>query len=187
MDKRELSELMREKAESIQAEVFEVTSLTEVFKYTLALTQSRGGKTIAAPGFGELDELRTLCRAAGIQLLEPPLRNHLDAIHTGLTLADGGIADTGTLVINSASEDLRLATMLCDAHVAVLPMAAIYPDMGALTQKLDAILKASASYLAFISGPSRTADIERVLSIGVHGPKELHILLMEEGRHGNPQ
>ena len=49
------------------------------------------------------------------------LREQADAIHTGFTLADWGIADTGTLVLDSSSEDVRLATMLCETHVAVLP------------------------------------------------------------------
>jgi L-lactate dehydrogenase complex protein LldG len=97
-----------------------------------------------------------------------------------LTYADWGIAETGTLVMDACSENLRIATMLSDIHVAVLPAEKIKPTSEALENKLNNELKGnSASYIAFITGASRTADIERVLAIGVHGPIELHILIME--------
>ncbi len=62
-----------------------------------------------------------------MELLVENLREQADALHTGLTLADWGIADTGCLVLDSASEDLRLATMLAETHVAVLP---VFPPAG---------------------------------------------------------
>jgi L-lactate dehydrogenase complex protein LldG len=71
--------------------------------------------------------------------------------------------------------------MLAETHVAVLPASKIKPDSMSLANELNAVLKRDASiYYAFITGASRTADIERVLAVGVHGPKELHILIMEE-------
>jgi L-lactate dehydrogenase complex protein LldG len=67
--------------------------------------------------------------------------------------------------------------------VALLPVSKIKPDVTALENEINAVLKAEgSSYYAFITGASRTADIERVLTIGVHGPQELHILIMEENR-----
>lgn len=68
--------------------------------------------------------------------------------------------------------------MLAETHVALLPANNIKPNSETLEKDLDPILKTeSSSYLAFITGASRTADIERVLAIGVHGPQELHILI----------
>ena len=110
-----------------------------------------------------------------------PLRSHADQIHTALTPVDWGIASTGSLVIRSTSEDLRIATMLAETHVAVLAAECIRADSAALAADLDSILKSNQpSYTAFITGASRTADIERVLAIGVHGPQQLHILITKE-------
>jgi L-lactate dehydrogenase complex protein LldG len=73
--------------------------------------------------------------------------------------------------------------MLAETHVAVLPATKIKPDTAALENEMNTILKKDASvYYAFITGASRTADIERVLTIGVHGPQELHILIIEENK-----
>ena len=56
------------------------------------------------------------------------LRDHIGKIHTGFTLGDWGIAETATLVLDSTSEDVRLATMLSETHMAVLPRSRIKAD-----------------------------------------------------------
>jgi L-lactate dehydrogenase complex protein LldG len=182
MAEMDVLSIMKEKAVGVQSVVADVNNLEEVFQYTVAVTEKQGGKTIAAPGLSgdEEDALRVLCREKGIELLTGPLRPHLKAIHTALTHADWGVAETATLVLDSTSEDTRIATMLSETHVAYLPVTRVHPDMMALESELGALMKSSPRYLAFISGASRTADIERVLTIGVHGPQELHILFLAE-------
>ncbi|TYT75728.1 LutC/YkgG family protein [Desulfobotulus mexicanus] len=180
-------ELFKEKAELVQTVVSTVETLEDVAAYTVDLTADQGGKTIAIAGFDEetlaaiLPDLKEKAKAKGIEVLEPPFRPHLEIIHTGLTPALWGIAQTGTLVLRSADENLRIATMLAETHVCVLDPSTIYPSTDELVPLLDAAIKENgAAYMAFITGPSRTADIERVLSIGVHGPEFLHILFKEE-------
>ncbi len=172
---------MREQAEAVQTVVRCVSGWTEVIRYALDLTVRQQGKTLCAAGLAEevRAELKAVSGGQGLSLLEPPYRNHLESIHTAVTGADWGIAETGTLVIDSTSEDLRIATMLSETHVAVLPAERIRADALDLLAEINAIQHHPPRYLAFISGASRTADIERVLSIGVHGPKELHILILE--------
>ncbi|MGO9313501.1 MAG: LUD domain-containing protein, partial [Syntrophobacteraceae bacterium] len=82
-------------------------------------------------------------------------------------------------VMDSTSEDFRIATMLCETHVAILPGSKIVQDAMSLENELTSAMKAAPRYFAFISGASRTADIERVLTIGVHGPQELHLLIVK--------
>jgi len=182
MEYNELIHSMKEKAGLVQAVVLTVSSMAEVLRYAVDLTLRQNGKTIAAPGLDSesRQKLEEICSASGLTVLQPPLRNHQSEIHTALTCADWAIAETGTLVLDSGSEDLRIATMLSETHIAWIPASRILPDATALSAYLVEKMKSPPGYMAFITGASRTADIERVLAIGVHGPQELHILIMEE-------
>lgn len=139
-------------------------------------------KVIAAPGLDQ--DLRVLldkrCRAKGIHLAAGSLRDRLGGIDIGLTFADAGIAQTGTLVIDSSDEETRLATMISEIHVAILPAARVVAAADDLAVPLGQALARPGNFTAFITGASRTADIERVLAIGVHGPLALHILILED-------
>jgi len=183
MDTAELKARMQAKAEAVQTVVVTISTLEEALDYAVALTRRQQGKSMVVLGFPDdlTAEAASRCKAAGLSLPHPPLRAVADGIHTALTTVDWGIAETGTLVLDSRSEDVRLATMLAETHVAVLPAGRIRPDTESLTEVLQRSLAETApAYTAFITGASRTADIERVLAVGVHGPQELHILIMEE-------
>ncbi|MFZ1983038.1 MAG: lactate utilization protein, partial [Desulfatitalea sp.] len=147
-----------------------------------ALCNRKQSKTMAAPGLAPeaWARLKDMYRQQGILLTDGSLRNHLAGIDIGVTLADYGIAETGTLVIDSSSEAVRLATMISEIHVAILPISRIRNNAYELERELTAYMHTPSNYLAFITGASRTADIERVLAIGVHGPLALHILLWED-------
>ncbi|MDY6791568.1 MAG: lactate utilization protein [Thermodesulfobacteriota bacterium] len=183
MQHTDIIQRMKEKAEAVQTVVAKINRIEDAFHYTVDLTQKQEGKTIAATGLEtqERDLLKKQCQTAGLKLLKFPLRPHANEIHTSLTPVDWGIAETGTLVLDSTAEDVRIATMLAEIHVAVLPASKIKPDSASIESEMNATLTTDASlYYAFITGASRTADIERVLAIGVHGPQELHLLIMEE-------
>jgi len=171
-----------ERARAVQTVVAEAGSLAAAFEYAADLTCKQGGQSVAAPGItGEnLALLASICQTRSLVLLTENLREKIGQIGTGLTVADWGIAETATLVMDSQSEEIRIATMLSETHVAILPKSRIVPDAAAIREELTKMMKAAPGYLAFISGASRTADIERVLTIGVHGPQELHVLILEE-------
>ncbi len=140
-------------------------------------------RVIAAPNLDEdsFNHLSDRCDdTGGIRLLHRGLRAFPGGIDMGLTLVDRAIADTGTLVLNSNNEDTRLATMLCEVHVALLKVSDIRASANEMAEELSEMTARTGSYTAFITGASRTADIERILAIGVHGPLELHIILVEE-------
>ena len=94
--------------------------------------------------------------------------------------ASRGIAATGTCVVATDDEETRLATMLPEISIIVLNASDIVPDLPDIATFLrERQTVGRASYTSFITGPSRTADIERVSAIGVHGPLELVIVLVE--------
>ena len=182
MASKKLVTTLKEKAAAVQVIVSEVNSLQAACAYAIGVTQKQGGATIAAPGWDETSRaaLQENCRQAGLELLTENLRERAAAIHTGFTRADWGIADTGTLVLDSSSEDLRLATMLSETHIAVLPLSRLRGTSMDLEDEMNRLAQSPPRYLAFITGASRTADIERVLTLGVHGPLELHLLLLKD-------
>ncbi len=139
-------------------------------------------KIMAAPGLAEehLSTLKSLCDEKGIALVTDGLRDHLAGIDIGFTPAQFGIAETGSLMLDSTSEAVRLATMISEIHIALLPKSKIFETAYDLEWELQDLMAAPPNYTAFITGASRTADIERVLALGVHGPLELHILLWED-------
>ena len=105
-----------------------------------------------------------------------------DAAQTvcGVTLACAGLSLTGTLVVASTDETVRFASTLPEEHMVVLKKGAIYPSQRDIVPLLRQLLDHHGAYVAYITGPSRTADIERVLTIGVHGPCRVTILLVSD-------
>lgn len=182
MNAQDLVELMTQKAQAVQTVVRACADWSDAVAYTLDLTARQGGTTVAP--WGLPDRARELLdRGAaekGLRVLDPPLRQHLQEIHTALTPADWGIAETGTVVLDSTSEDLRLATMLSETHVVVLAESRLRLSSMDVVDAMKAWHRDPPRYVAFISGASRTADIERVLTIGVHGPQQLHLLILKE-------
>jgi L-lactate dehydrogenase complex protein LldG len=95
----------------------------------------------------------------------------------GITQMDWGIANTGTMAQDSTKADQRMASALPWIHVALLGTNCIVADRQELMTKMH---PDKNIYIALITGPSKTADIERVLAIGVHGPERVVILCVDE-------
>lgn len=95
----------------------------------------------------------------------------------GISQMEWGLANTGTLVQAADAVDARLVSSLPMLHIALVPSRGILPDLPSVLEKVH---PEKAAYLAFITGPSRTSDIERVLTIGVHGPERLTVILVDE-------
>jgi L-lactate dehydrogenase complex protein LldG len=98
------------------------------------------------------------------------------SIKAGITGALAGIAETGTLVIQSGKGRLLTASLLPEIHIAVLQASDIE---GSLEKVLTLRKVETFESVVLVSGPSRTADIEMTLTIGVHGPGELYVFILE--------
>lgn len=99
-------------------------------------------------------------------------------VAAGITSTMGGIADTGALILWSSEEEPRLMSLVPPIHIAILRADKIYNSLLEVMQKEN--WSANMPTNAFlISGPSKTADIELVLAFGVHGPKELIVLVID--------
>lgn len=107
------------------------------------------------------EELRALCATASV----------------GITGADYALADTGTLVMLSSREEARLISLLPPAHLAIVAKERILTGLDELFTVLPDPASRTSS-MVLITGPSRTADIEQILIRGVHGPGELHVVVV---------
>ena len=111
------------------------------------------------------------------------LRNALIEADLGLTEADYAIADTGTLVLLARGNQSRLVSVLPPIHLALLRPETLVPSMSDLLPVLGAEARGKdgkmSSAVTFITGPSRTADIETIRVVGIHGPIELHAAILE--------
>ena len=100
----------------------------------------------------------------------------------GLTAADYAIAETGTIVLSSDEQNALLVSLLPAVHIALVRSSQIAATLDEVISKIGkeriGRLDPSRS-VTLITGPSRTSDVELVLSIGVHGPKELHVIIID--------
>ena len=103
-----------------------------------------------------------------------------DSDPASVTGAIAGVAETGTLVLISGAEAPSTLNFLPDTHVVVLRAAQV---VGAYEEAWDLLRQAGAMprTVNWITGPSRTGDIEQQIQLGAHGPRRLHIVLVDEG------
>jgi len=109
---------------------------------------------------------------------------HLHDAQVSFTLAEALVARTGSVLTSSALGGGRRLTIYPPVHVVVAFASQIVPDIGeglAYLQQLHP--DGLPSLLTLVTGPSRTADIEKTLVLGAHGPKELHVVLIDDSVH----
>lgn len=93
----------------------------------------------------------------------------------GVSMAAYGLADTGSIVLLSAPGEPRARSLLPPVHVSTVAVGTILPGLPELFAALPASLPSS---VAIVTGPSRSADIEQILAVGVHGPREVHVIVV---------
>ena len=152
---------------------------------TIASEQPQAKALMWADGELPVSGLREALRAGGIEVRAQQLadvhsveaRAELATFTLGITGAEAGLAETGSLVLISGPGRSRLASLLPAVHIALLSRDAIVGSLAALEAARPELVTRGANFLC-ITGPSRTADIEHTLSRGVHGPKEVHVILI---------
>ncbi len=179
-------ELFQKMIESVHGEVHRTTE-SEWVGLLAGLLQSRGAQTMlisresnigttlkeAVNSRDDLPEL--LIYDEAIEHWQPELFNRVDV---GITSTRGGIAETGSLILWPSADEPRLMSLVPPVHVAVLYASELYSTFhqAMLAQRWHESMPTNA---LLVSGPSKTADIEQTLAYGVHGPKELIVLVLE--------
>jgi len=165
-------------AERVGATVSRTTP-SSVVDASLSIVRDAGCRTVALaralPG-----RARFLGALEGAGLSEVSLATlwPVRRADAGISRASMGVAETGSLLLHSTSEDRRVE--LCvDVHLVLVDAAALVPNLDTAFAALKEIASRPPAYASLVSGPSRSADIERQITIGVHGPRALHVLVVE--------
>jgi len=115
------------------------------------------------------------------------MRKYFIEADIGISGANFAVAESGTLVLVSNEGNARLVTSLPPVHIAIVTVEKFVETLEEATTLVKTLIVASSgmkmtSYISFITGPSRTTDIEKELIMGVHGPQEVHIIILDNGR-----
>ena len=164
-------------ARNVGTEVCQFETLAAAAEYVAAHLSG----VLLVPSFasGVRHQLSETLTKVGISVEETLSRETAPQAQAGITGVNFAMADTGTLVLESTAEDIRLATTLPEIQFALLdPQKILVDGLAAVEPMRQLHQRDPRNYIAYVTGPSRTADIERVLTIGVHGPKQLHVLLV---------
>jgi L-lactate dehydrogenase complex protein LldG len=193
VDLNDLVACFTREAAEVGAQIHRTPSGNEATERIADICASKGVGEVALSGaelFTELN-LSSALAACGLSTFgtsEPSGSEHEELIarlancEAGVTAADFAIAETGTIVLSSEEQNALLVSLLPPVHIAVLRSSQIMASLGEVISKLHeermGRIDACRS-VSFITGPSRTSDVELVLSIGVHGPKELYVIILE--------
>ena len=159
------------------------------FQYIERVASDRQAKSVVgwdAPLFDGVD-VRSRLNEKGIefanQMIDGELIRRAAAADIGISGVDYALSDTGTLVLLASKGQARSISLLPPVHIAVVRPQQVLSGLSDLLPLLRSGAAAAgidlSSAVTLITGPSRTADIELTLVVGVHGPQELHVVLLD--------
>ncbi|MBI5565168.1 MAG: LUD domain-containing protein [Chloroflexi bacterium] len=170
--------------DALLAEIGKLTGVTKRLSQPadlrMALAELVAAEHVKKATLWQTPELQQLCVAdtlseLGVEIVSPYADNRAIAeCDLGVTGVDAALPETGTLLLRSSAEKVRTVSLVPRIHLAILRPAALRADL----HQAFADVKHD-HYFVFVTGPSRTADIELTLTIGVHGPKALHVWVMD--------
>jgi L-lactate dehydrogenase complex protein LldG len=168
--------------EKLSCEVHQTNTHQEAMEIVIQLFRDRHWKKtlIWQSLLDRTPYLKQSLENAEIEIVPEGDLDDLARIPVGITDVGAAIADTGTLVLQNLIGQPSFVSLLPDIHIAVVDSQNLYPNLPAY---LDSIHNpketlSASNNLVFITGPSRTGDIELSLTLGVHGPRELIVIII---------
>ena len=166
---------------AVHGEVIRADGLETAVSALAKLMMELGVKTAVANNEPPLTELNLPATFPAIdwhivEETDGSLREFCVSADIGISSGDAGLAETGSVIISSGPGKSRLATLLPPVHVAILPTSKLTSDLFTWTAAGQIN---PPSNITLVSGPSKTADIEQTMAIGVHGPKRFIVILYQ--------
>jgi len=180
----------KSRAEAVSAEVVRVETRAAALDFLIGFLQREDvadkpdyyAVWAACPFLAGIDREELTRRVPGLRF--DVTRETAAQARVGISQLEWAAAATGTLLQDASAVEQRLVSTLPPIHIALVPTLGIVADVPSALAKMD---PRRAAFIAAITGPSRTADIERVLTIGVHGPERLVIVCVDELEEGGRQ
>jgi L-lactate dehydrogenase complex protein LldG len=179
-----LLDLFKESLEAVdghciiaQGESGTVSALTEIIR-SIQGTRLRG-RRIAISDDREVERILHQTDLEIEELATTPSSSDVFRFDVGISRVQAGIAETGTLLLDSSRERHRLVSLVPPVHIAILYESQIVRTLAEALALLSQTEQLT-SVATLVTGPSRTADIELTLAIGVHGPQELYVIVSSQ-------
>ena len=195
----DLAARLQRELEGVGGHVARVRHAAEAAQYVTRLAEEKGAEVVVRWQSDLLDtlEIDDALQGVGTEVhtASPPseaeaadrrqeLRDLLARADLGLSGVDAVIAETGTLMLQAQPGQMRGVSLLPPVHVAVArtdQVVATFADaLRTVRQSGEDMQQNLTSCISFVTGPSRTGDIELKLTVGVHGPGEMHLILLDD-------
>lgn len=178
----DLAERFTQSLTDASGEVIRANSFDAALQRLEELLQSLGVRRVVANNEPSLNTANLTVRWPDLTWFivghsEGDLRAFCATADVGLSSGDAALAETGSILVTSGPGKSRLATLLPPVHLVLIPTSRLTADIFTWTAARQEPPPAS---MTLISGPSKTADIEQTLTVGVHGPKRFIVILYED-------
>lgn len=169
----DLVDNFRQNLEAVAGNCHIVRDRSEATQRVAEIASEIGAKRVAVSDSQLVKDVTSL--AGDVEIVEKADAEMLFGCDLGITSAEWAIAETGTLVLESDRERHRLTSLVPPIHICVIEAVNIRRSLG---EVLELINRDLSRTVTFITGASRTSDIELTLAIGVHGPEQLHVVVI---------
>ena len=182
----------QERLSSVGGDSQQATSLAGAADIIASHPALIAGEIVVPPDFGthpQWGAILPLLSGKGIAIREAGSPASVADAPAGLSGAELAIAETGSVLLAENSLAARVVSMLTLTHFVLVSEDRLVPMLDDAAGVLQHMAKAGADqrhYISFVTGPSRTADIERTLTIGVQGPKALCAIVVTEEKGARP-
>ena len=176
-----------ENAKAAATELIHAGTWQEAEQRLQGLVQDMDAKEILAVGGAENPRLGMMyqhLQAAGrvVYTDKFAIAEHAPQADLGISTAEFGVGESGSVCVDTASYESRVTGMLPPTHIVFMQADHMVKNIDTAFRVIARVYK--KGYMGFITGPSRTADIERVLSLGVHGPGRFIVIAVDEPFEG---
>lgn len=173
-----------ENAQNASVEIKIVKSYKDAVADILEIAKATDAKMIAGVGSDECEELADVYaeinKSFKVYTDKFDIVKNKNELDIGITLGEFGVGETGSICVDNYAYEARIASMLPPVNIIFMPKNCIVNNMQ---DAFDVLAKVFwKGYSGFVTGPSRTSDIERVLTLGVHGPSRVILFAIEDDK-----